>query len=51
MVEVLCVYREGQVLKTAAAKSKKLGKPVMIISYDEMPAIQAVATTAPDLLD
>src|SRR5450432_3634631 len=49
MAEVLCVYREVQVLKKAAAKSKKPGKPVAIVSYDEKPGIQAIATTAPDL--
>jgi transposase len=52
MAEVLCVYREVQVLKKAAAKAKtakKPGKPVAIVSYDEKPGIQAVATTAPDL--
>src|SRR6202795_523277 len=53
MAEVLCVYREVQVLKKAAAKSKKTSnksrKPVAIVSYDEKPGIQAVATTSPDL--
>src|SRR6266516_918598 len=49
MAEVLCVYREVQVLKKAAAKSKKSKKPVTIVSYDEKPGIQAIATTAPDL--
>ena len=54
MAEVLCVYREVQVLKKAAAESKKAGskksgKPVAIVSYDEKPGIQAIATTAPDL--
>jgi hypothetical protein len=52
MAEVLCVYREVQILKKAAAKAKtakKPGKPVTIVSYDEKPGIQAVATTAPDL--
>src|SRR3974390_1378063 len=54
MAEVLCVYREGQVLKKAAAKSKNArsktsGKPVAIISYDEKPEIQAIATNEPDL--
>jgi transposase len=38
-----------QVLKKAAALSKKPGKPVAIVSYDEKPGIQAIATTAPDL--
>jgi transposase len=49
MAEVLCVYREVQVLKKAAAKSKKPAKSVAIVSYDEKPGIQALATTAPDL--
>jgi transposase len=47
MAEVLCVYREVQVLKRA--KSKKADKSVAIVSYDEKPGIQAIATTAPDL--
>ena len=46
MAEVLCVYREVQVLKKAAAKSKNSRTPVAIISYDEKPGIQAIATTA-----
>ena len=52
MAEVLCVYREVQVLKKAAAKAmkaKKPGKPVTIVSYDEKPGIQAIATTSPNL--
>jgi len=49
MAEVLCVYREVQVLKKVAAKSNKRDKPVAIVSYDEKPGIQALATTAPDL--
>src|SRR5205809_7621753 len=53
MAEVLCVYREVQVLKKAAAKAKKKPnksrKPVAIVSYDEKPGIQAIATTSPDL--
>ncbi len=49
MAEVLCVYREVQVLKKAAARSKKSETPVAIVSYDEKPGIQAIATTAPDL--
>ena len=48
MAQVLCVYREVQVLKKAA-KSKKPGKPVAIVSYDEKPGIQAIASTSPDL--
>ena len=49
MAEVLCVYREVDVLKKAPARSKKRGKPVAIVSCDEKPGIQAIATTAPDL--
>jgi len=53
MAQVLCIYRKVQVLKKAAArsrnKSKKPSKPTAIISYDEKPGIQAIATTAPDL--
>src|SRR6202453_1204899 len=54
MAEVLCVYREVEVLKKARAKSNKgksnrQGKSVAIISCDEKPGIQAIATTAPDL--
>jgi len=50
MAEVLCVYRKVKLLKKAAARSK--GKPsdaVAIISYDEKPGLQAIATTSPDL--
>ena len=49
MAEVLCVYRQVQVLKKAGAKSKKRDKSVAIVSYDEKPGIQAIATTGPDL--
>jgi transposase len=50
MAEVLCVYRQVRILKQAAAVSKKKPSDAMaIISYDEKPGIQAIATTAPDL--
>jgi len=49
MAEVLCVYRQVQVLKRTAAKSRKLRRRTAIISYDEKPGIQAIATTGPDL--
>jgi transposase len=49
MAEVLCVYRQVQVLKKTAAKSRKPRRRTAIISYDEKPGIQAIATTAPDL--
>ena len=52
MAEVLCVYREVQVLKKAAAgKSNKSDKPVAIVSYDEKPGIQAIATRLSVTLD
>ena len=47
MAEVLCVYREVQVLKKD--RRNKADKRVAIVSYDEKPGIQAIATTAPDL--
>jgi transposase len=49
MAEVLCVYRQVKLLKKAEAASKKRPAKVAIISYDEKPGIQAIATTAPDL--
>jgi transposase len=50
MAEVLCVYEEVKIIKeTAAAAKQKPSDAVAIISYDEKPGIQAIATTAPDL--
>src|SRR5215467_9677451 len=50
MAEVLCVYRQVKVIKeTAAAAKQKPSDEVAIVSYDEKPGIQALATTAPDL--
>jgi len=50
MAEVLCVYREVRLIKeTAAATKQQLSDAVAIVSYDEKPGIQAIATTAPDL--
>ena len=50
MAEVLCVYREVKIIKeTAAASKKKPSDAVAVVSYDEKPGIQALATTAPDL--
>jgi len=53
MAEVLCVYRKVNILKKAAAAARQNSKPpsdtVAIVSYDEKPGIQALATTAPDL--
>jgi transposase len=49
MAEVLCVYRQVQILKQEAATKEEPSEAVAIISYDEKPGIQAIATTAPDL--
>src|SRR6266540_1504472 len=50
MADVLCVYRKVKLLKKdATAAKKKPNDAVAVISYDEKPGIQAVATTAPDL--
>jgi transposase len=50
MAEVLLVYREVKLIKEAAAAAKQApSDAVAIISYDEKPGIQAIATTAPDL--
>ncbi len=49
MAEVLCVYRQVKLIKEAAAAAKEeLSDAVAIVSYDEKPGIQAIATTAPD---
>jgi transposase len=47
MAQVLCVYREVDVLKRAATDTP--APAVAIVSYDEKPGVQAIATTAPDL--
>ena len=49
MAQVLSVYRKVKLLKKAAVTSKKPSDAVAIISYDEKPGIQAIATTSPDL--
>jgi transposase len=50
MAEVLCVYRKVKILrKVAAAAKNKPKEKVAVISYDEKPGIQAIATTGPDL--
>jgi transposase len=49
MAEVLEVYREVETLKVAARAQKGDAPAVAIISCDEKPGIQALATTAPDL--
>jgi transposase len=50
MAEVLCVYREVKLIRESAAAAKQEpSDAVAIVSYDEKPGIQAIATTAPDL--
>src|SRR5262252_2003562 len=49
MAEVLCVYRQVKLLKKNASAAKEPSDAVAVISYDEKPGIQALATTAPDL--
>jgi len=52
MAQVLCVYRECERLEEAAARRRRkqeASEAVTVISYDEKPGIQAIATTAPDL--
>jgi transposase len=50
MAQVLCVYRKVKILKQVASAAKNKPKEkVAVISYDEKPGIQAIATTGPDL--
>ena len=50
MAEVLCVCREVRLIREmAAARREELSDAVAIVSYDEKPGIQAIATTPPDL--
>ena len=54
MANVLCVYKQVEVLRAAAAAVSPGDVPptpvfVAVLSYDEKPGIQAIATTAPDL--
>ena len=47
MAEVLCIYREVKLIKeTAAAAKQEPSDAVAIVSCDEKPGIQAIATTA-----
>jgi transposase len=49
MAQVLCLYREVEVLKQPAGDAGEPRQAVAIISYDEKPGVQAIGTTAPDL--
>ena len=44
MAEVLCVYRQVKLLKKRPSSDA-----VAIVSYDEKPGVQAIASTAPEL--
>jgi hypothetical protein len=48
MAEVLCVYREVEMHRAAAA-DRDGGGEIAILSYDEKPGIQAIGNTTPDL--
>jgi hypothetical protein len=48
MAEVLCVYREVE-MRRAAAAGRNGGGEIAILSYDEKPGIQAIGNTTPDL--
>ena len=48
MAEVLCVYREVE-MRRAAAADRDGGGQIAILSYDEKPGIQAIGNTTPDL--
>ncbi len=47
MAQILCVYKEVEILKEAASKAPS--GAVAIVSYDEKPGMQAIGATAPDL--
>jgi transposase len=49
MAQVLCVYREVEILKQATAAEQTPNEAVAIVSYDEKTGVQAIATTGPDL--
>ena len=54
MAEILCVYRQVAMLRSQAESGESPGQDsggggsLAIVSYDEKPGIQAIATTAPD---
>src|SRR5262245_24767276 len=48
MAEVLCVYREVE-MRRAAAADRDGRSEIAILSYDEKPGIQAIGNTTPDL--
>ena len=49
MADVLCLYREVQLVKQSALAQEDETPAVAIVSYDEKPGLQAIGTTTPDL--
>ena len=49
MAEVLHVYKEVEIVNAELLEGTLKEPPVVTISYDEKPGIQALATTTPDL--
>ncbi len=49
MAQILCVYKEVEILKAAVAASAEASGRQAIVSYDEKPGMQAIGATAPDL--
>lgn len=49
MADVLCVYREVELLKQFGSTLERESAPLAIISYDEKPGIQSIGTTTLDL--
>jgi transposase len=47
MNDVLCVYQQVDLLKRKGQTDNE--PPIVVLSYDEKPGIQAIANTAPDL--
>jgi transposase len=50
MAQILCVYKEVEILKAAGTAAAEPSDAVAIVSYDEKPGVQAIGATAPDLL-
>jgi transposase len=49
MAQILCVYKEVEILKAAGAASAEPSERQAIVSYDEKPGMPAIGATAPDL--
>ena len=49
MAQILCVYKEVEILKAAGAAAAEASRRQAIVSYDEKPGMQAIGATAPDL--